>query len=666
MGNSLKRWSYRESVRDFLIGLSRPSKKFVVVSSDIFGLTACALAAGWLLSTPNLLSYPLLLACLGIAVFGVVLAWGQGLYRSVVRYVGADLFAAGAKTSAPTAIVGAGILTIGGMGESPVRWLLAFAGLSFIYICGSRFAARIFLIRPRAAAGLERVVIYGAGSSGAQLALSLLGADEFLPVAIVDDDVSLHGTTVKGLQVFSPSALGRLIEARNVTRVLLAMPSASRHQRKGVLQYLTSFPVHVQTMPNLKDLISGKARVDEIREVSVGDLLGRDPVPPNPELLGASITGKHVMVTGAGGSIGSELCRQIIRLKPATLVLFELSEYSLYLIEKELREIGRRVNSECKIMPLLGSVHHRERVQEILETFNVETLYHAAAYKHVPLVELNILEGVHNNVIGTMNLANAAAAAKVKCFVLISTDKAVSPTNVMGATKRFAELILQALQDDHSETCFCMVRFGNVLESSGSVVPLFREQIRSGGPVTVTHREIIRYFMTIPEAAQLVIQTASMARGGDVFVLDMGKPVKILDLAQRMIHLMGLSVRDDANPEGDIEVEFTGLRPAEKLYEELLIGSDISGTEHPRILRARENKVPIESLKTMVDDLQSAMANLDRDLTRKILMRAVVEYCPRNDVEDLVWVNQQGQVQAGHAATIVDFPGAAVGDKDTH
>ena len=481
---------------------------------------------------------------------------------------------------------------------------------------------------------------------------------------MVDDDVSLHGSTVKGLRVYSPSAIGDLVESRNVSRVLLAMPSASRHQRKAVLQYLTNFTVHVQTMPNLKDLVSGKARVDEIREVAVEDLLGRDPVPPNSELLGASITGKNVMVTGAGGSIGSELCRQIIRLRPATLVLFELSEFSLYVIERELREIGRKVNSECKIVPLLGSVHHRERVQEVLETFNIVTLYHAAAYKHVPLVEHNILEGVHNNVIGTLNLANAAARAKVKCFVLVSTDKAVSPTNVMGATKRFAELILQALQEKYDDTCFCMVRFGNVLESSGSVVPLFREQIRAGGPVTVTHRKIIRYFMTIPEAAQLVIQTASMARGGDVFVLDMGEPVKILDLAQRLIHLMGLSVRDDANPDGDIESQFTGLRPAEKLYEELLIGSDVSGTEHRRILSAREKKIPLEALNTIIDDLHSALASLDRDLTRKILMRAVVEYCPRNQVEDLVWVNQRGQEHPDHAATIVDFPGTVVGDKD--
>ena len=366
-----------------------------------------------------------------------------------------------------------------------------------------------------------------------------------------------------------------------MTRVLLALPSASRRRRLTIISSLEKFNVHIQTIPDLNHLVSGKARVDDLRDVDVADLLGRDAVPPDNELLRASVTGKSVMVTGAGGSIGSELCRHVLRQSPRTLVLFEISEVALYSIEKEIRKLAKKHGIDTEIVGLLARCITRIRVHEIMQSFEVKTVYHAAAYKHVPVVEQNILEGVHNNIFGTLHLARAAVQARVETFVLISTDKAVSPTNVMGATKRFSELVLQAMQDQHEDCCFCMVRFGNVLESSGSVVPLFREQIRAGGPVTVTHRDIIRYFMTIPEAAQLVIQAGAMARGGDVFVLDMGDPVKIQDLARRMIRLMGLTVRDDENPDGDIEIEYTGLRPAEKLYEELMIGTNVSGTSHP-------------------------------------------------------------------------------------
>ncbi len=647
----------RSELRRFLIGLTRPTKKLVVAASDIVGLTVAACGAAWLLTgDPVFLTSPSL-ACVVVAVIGAALAWLLGLYRSVVRYVGLELVTAASRTSLVASIAGTGVMAVAGMAVSPIRWFIAFWAVSFIYMCGSRYLARVFLITQRATADRERVIIYGAGASGSQLAISLLGGDEYRPAAMLDDDVSLHGSIVKGLLVHSPKELEQLIEDTGATRVLLAIPSASRRRRRDVLQFLSGFSVHIQTMPGLDDLIAGNARVDDLREVAVEDLLGRDPVPPNTKLLDATIKGKNVMVSGAGGSIGSELCRQIVRLRPKVLVLFELSEFSLYSIERELRVIAAETENDCKFVPLLGSVHHGPRVQEVLETFDIDTVYHAAAYKHVPIVEHNILEGVHNNVIGTWNLAQAAAAAKVNSFVLISTDKAVSPTNVMGATKRMAELVLQALQDEFESTRFCMVRFGNVLESSGSVVPLFRKQIRSGGPVTVTHPQIIRYFMTIPEAAQLVIQAASMARGGDVFVLDMGAPVRILDLAKRMIHLMGLTVRDDDNPDGDIAIEFTGLRPAEKLYEELLIGNDVSGTEHPRIMRAQENKLEVGQVYRYIDELQQASRALDREETRAVLMRAVSEYAPGNAVEDLVSVNKKVVGGDEHSATIVVLPG---------
>lgn len=645
------------SLRSFLIGLPRSAKRAIALSADFVGFIICACTAEWLLFETNLLAYPQILwACLVVALVAVALAWFHGLYRSIVRFAGADVFVAGAKTAVGSAIFGAVLMYAAQIGASPIKWAVAYAGAAFIFVSASRYIARQFLVKRKAKLKRDRVVIYGAGSAGSQLAVGLLGGDQYLPVAIVDDDLTLRGATVKGLNVHSPDDLDVLIENTGATRVLLAMPGASRRQRRVVLERLSSYPVHVQTMPGLLDLVSGQAKVDDISDVEVRDLLGRDPVPPNQELLGVSITGKNVIVTGAGGSIGSELCRHIIRLNPKRLVLFELSEIALYDIEKELTATAAETDAICEIVALLGSVHHKERIQEVLETFDIDTVYHAAAYKHVPVVEHNILEGVHNNVFGTYYLAKAAIAAGVGTFVLISTDKAVSPTNVMGATKRFAELVLQALQDNQPDVRFCMVRFGNVLESSGSVVPLFRKQIRAGGPVTVTHREIIRYFMTIPEAAELVIQAAAMAEGGDVFVLDMGEPVRILDLAMRMIRLMGLTICDEDNPDGDIKIVFTGLRPAEKLYEELLIGSDVSGTEHPRILRANEERIPADVLLDLIDDLQDATTTLDRERTREILLRTIRGYGPTNGIEDLVWVNQRKRADADHTLTVVEFP----------
>jgi FlaA1/EpsC-like NDP-sugar epimerase len=568
-----------------------------------------------------------------LVALSILSIWG--FYRSIVRFMGLELVEAAFKTASVVSIV---LLISIGLGDSwaeAARAGVAFWFLAMVYIVGSRLMVQ-WLVQSRNAGG-ERVVIYGAGEAGADLASALIGRGEFVPVAFVDDNSPLRGAVINGLEVHAPVNLPELIDEFGVTRVLLALPSASRRRRLEVIDQLEQLPVHVQTMPDMGDLVSGDARVDDIREVDITDLLGRDAVPPIPGLLDTCIRGKSIMVTGAGGSIGSELCRQIIELAPARLVLLERSELALYTADQALRDIAQRRSLHVELIPIMGSAHHLGRMREVLETYNVETVYHAAAYKHVPLVEHNMIEGVHNNVFGTLHMAEAAIAARVQSFVLVSTDKAVMPTNVMGATKRFAELVLQGLSQRGSQTTFSMVRFGNVLASSGSVVPLFREQIRSGGPVTVTHPEIFRYFMTIPEAAALVLQAGAMAKGGDVFVLDMGKPVRIRDLAERMIHLMGLSVRHDANPEGDIEIRFTGLRPAEKLFEELLIGHNVMGTEHPRIMRAEEDFLPWDEIKALIDRLWAACERLDCSKAREVLLEAVAGYSPTKEVEDLVW-----------------------------
>ena len=622
--------------------------------TDVAGFLVCVVIVTWLLDDGEVSRDQVGLISLATAVAGLSFAWVHGLYRAVVRYMGYDVLVAGARTAALAALVGAFILYLYGNSGTPLRWAIGYSGCAFMYLCCSRYIARLYLIHRRSSAESERVIIYGAGPAGAQLAIQLLGDERFLPVAMVDEDDALHKKLVKGVTVESPSNIEAVIRETGATRVLLAMPDASRRKRRAVLERLSPYPVHVQTIPDLTDLISGNARVDDIRDVDVEDLLGRDPVPPDPKLLSAAIRGKRVLVTGAGGSIGSELCRRILQQEPSTLVLFEISEIALYEIEQELGAKAGEIG--CELIPLLGSVHHQSRLREALETFEVNTIYHAAAYKHVPLVEYNLLEGVHNNIFGTLHIAQAAIDAKVDNFILISTDKTVSPTSVMGASKRFAEMILQALQDRHSEICFCIVRFGNVLESSGSVVPLFRKQIREGGPVTVTHRDIIRYFMTIPEATQLVIQAGGMAEGGEVFVLDMGEPVKIRDLAERMIALTGLTIRSRSNPDGDIEIQYTGLRPAEKLYEELLIGSNVSGTRHPRIMQAREEFVEWNHLEPLVAELKAASRELDRVRARQILIDTVSEYRPTNGIDDIVWVSQHVESAEKLPDKVVDFP----------
>jgi FlaA1/EpsC-like NDP-sugar epimerase len=461
--------------------------------------------------------------------------------------------------------------------------------------------------------------------------------------AFIDDNQILQGGWIDGVPVLAPSRLPGLVQDSEVSRVLLAMPSASRSERRAIMRRIEGLGIRVQTIPDLDDLISGAARVEDIREVDASDLLGRDAVPPRERLFEACIRHKVVMVTGAGGSIGSELCRQILRLGPRRLILFEMSELALYQIDRELRTVIERDHLDLDITSLLGNAHHKYRVREIIQAYKVETVYHAAAYKHVPIVEQNVIEGIHNNVISTWYTAEAALECGVETFVLVSTDKAVNPTNIMGATKRMAEMVLQGLQQRGTRTRFCMVRFGNVLESSGSVVPLFREQIRRGGPITVTHPDVIRYFMTIPEASQLVLQAGAMAQGGDVFVLDMGKPMRIADLARRMIHLSGLTVRDEENPSGDIEIRFTGLRPAEKLYEELLIGNNISGTEHPMIMRAVEHSLPWDTMQELLQGLLIAMGQFNVREAREIVLRAVKEYRPNGDVVDSVWCRRESE-----------------------
>jgi FlaA1/EpsC-like NDP-sugar epimerase len=497
------------------------------------------------------------------------------------------------------------------------------------------------------------VVIYGAGEAGAELAIALMAGRTYQPVAYVDEKRSLIGTLIHGVPVVPPEEVHAAVRTEGVRTILLAIPTASRVRRSEVIRELESLGVRVQSVPDLEDIAAGRARVDDLRDVDVADLLGRDPVPPNKRLLDACIRGKNVLVTGGGGSIGSELCRQILRLAPRRLCVLEMSEHALYQIERELRQMADGAGLQVEIVALLGSAHHRARMRDVMRSFAVQTVYHAAAYKHVPIVEHNMIEGIHNNLISTWYTAEAAVECGVETFVLISTDKAVNPTNVMGATKRLAEMVLQGMQRRAGgRTRFCMVRFGNVLESSGSVVPLFREQIRRGGPVTVTHPEIVRYFMMIPEAAQLVLQAGSMGLGGDVFVLDMGQPVRIQDLARRMVQLSGLTVKDDKNPDGDIEIRFTGLRPAEKLYEELLIGKNVTGTEHPMIMRAVEHSLPWDDMEQILAELMGVLDQFDCAAASALLHRAVVEYQSADGVQDLVWSRSAAAAQTVHPSVV--------------
>ena len=670
----------RSRLASWFIGLSRRKKVFILISADVF-FAVFALWAAFSLRwgewyAPKADEWYLFAAAPAIAVPIFV---RLGLYRAIIRYIEVRALWAIIQATTLYALVFAFVLYESGIKGVP-RTVLPLNWLNMMLLVGgSRFFARWWLgdVYLSLAGGgraiknhsKKNVVIYGAGNAGAQLASALGYGSEFRPVAFVDDDVSLHKQKVNGLRIYPLSSLRYLIERHQVSDILLAMPSANRSRKSEIIRLLEPFAVHVMSMPGLDDIAQGKVTVDALQEVDIADLLGRDAVVPDQSLLDANIADKIVMVTGAGGSIGSELCRQIIRLQPDSLILFEISEFALYAIEKELRHLlsKRRASSqlasgihaipgdiknarEIKLIPVLGSVVNGRRIEKVCKTFKVQTIYHAAAYKHVPMVERNPGEAVWNNIFGTFHTAQAAIKAEVETFVLISTDKAVRPTNTMGATKRFAELILQALSSDAAssaydyedagamvKTRFTMVRFGNVLGSSGSVVPLFKEQIARGGPVTVTDERIIRYFMTIPEASQLVIQAGAMGLGGDVFVLDMGEPIRIVDLAKRMIHLSGLEIKDVEHPDGDIEISFTGLRPGEKLYEELLIGDNVSKTGHARIMRAQEHVIPWSELEKMLAVLEQAARNDDLEKVREVLAGAVTGFVPQCDIEDVLW-----------------------------
>lgn len=562
----------------------------------------------------------------------------QSLYRSLIRHMGQqavwDLIR---SVSYSALVLGAAIFftQVEVSRSAPlVYWLLLFVGTG-----GLRMVMRAWH-QASARSGAKRVIIYGAGESGRQLLHALNHGSSYRVVAFVDDNIAMHDTLINGRPVLRSDLLETLVQEYGVAQVLLAVPSASHERRREIISSLVGMPVHVRTVPKISELVAGRASVNQIQDVDLDDLLGRDPVPPHPELIDSCITDKVVMVTGAGGSIGSELCRQILDSRPKELILLEVSEFALYKAERELRALCQERQLRFPVITLLGTVRDERRLESLFRTFKVDTVYHAAAYKHVPMVEHNIAEGVMNNVQGTWSAAQAAHRAGVSTFVLVSTDKAVRPTNVMGASKRFAELILQAMAQLDTQTRFCIVRFGNVLGSSGSVVPLFREQIEQGGPVTVTHPEVSRYFMSIREAAQLVLQAGAMGTGGDVFVLDMGEPIRIVDLARRMIRLSGYELEGDALSSDHIDIEFIGLRPGEKLHEELLLGTSVAGTGHPMIMRAEEACLDFEELEAATKVLMTACDQLDCGEVTRILHQHVIGYAGHEPRYDFIWVKE--------------------------
>lgn len=625
----------------FLWNLPRSYKRLLQASTDSLILVVGYLLAMFFrydhwdfLSTPS--------AWYAIAVTApltLVAYWRLGLYRAMVRFLSVQVL----KTMMYGALFSGALLLIV---SQTFKWSVPrsvpyiYALLVFCAIAAGRLLLQAAYLRLNAKRKV-RAIIYGAGNSGRQLCSSLLEGPEYQPVAFLDDDRDLHGSVVGGLQVYSPLDARHLIASHHVSLILLAIPSVKPSTRAEIISSLQNLPVQVRTIPGMADIVSGRASVSDLREVSVEELLGRDPVPPRPELMSAQIQDKNVLVSGAGGSIGSELCRQILSAKPRRLVLYELSEVALYQIESELSELIRREGIGAELVSIIGSVQDEQRVRNTLRRFEVSTIYHAAAYKHVPMVEANVVAGVRNNVFGTRTLARAAVEAGVSDFILISTDKAVRPTNIMGATKRMAELVCQALAASGGPTRFSMVRFGNVLGSSGSVIPRFKAQLERGGPLTVTHRDITRYFMTIPEAAQLVIQAGAMAQGGDVFVLDMGKSIKILDLAVRIAQLAGRQPVIDGEPVGriipnsrSIEIVFSGLRPGEKLYEELLIAADSHSTDHPRIMSANEAFLSEPELEAIIAKLDGACAASDIEAVRQTLKSAPTGYDPYAEIVD--------------------------------
>ncbi|MFM2036839.1 MAG: hypothetical protein RL459_2104 [Pseudomonadota bacterium] len=636
-----------------VLDLPRAAKRLLVLVLDG---SLCALAL-WMamalrLERMDVGREPYLWALLLSLTLALPIFIRHGLYRAIFRFSGWNALAAVLRALGLYGLMFAVALLFLALPGVPRSMGVIQPLILLIFVGMSRAFARYWLgggyqqaLRRKSARG---VLVFGAGSAGRQLAAAMRNAAEHRLLGFLDDDPNLHDHAINGWTVYNPKDIARLISDLRVTDVLLAAPSMSRQRRKDLLEVLSRYPVHVRTLPSLMDLTDGKVQISDLKELEIEDLLGREPVLPDQTMMGRHVTGQVVMVTGAGGSIGSELCRQIVTCAPQTLLLVEMTEFALYAIQQDLEKLMlgngmRRVD----LVPLLASVCDSRRMHEIISTWRPHALYHAAAYKHVPLVEHNPAEGVKNNVLGTLTTAKVAAANGVREFVLVSTDKAVRPTNIMGASKRLAEMVLQAMH--HSavhqgwQTRFSMVRFGNVLGSSGSVVPLFRKQIKDGGPITLTHEDITRYFMTIPEAAQLVIQAGAMAQGGDVFVLDMGEPVKIIDLARRMVELSGLSIRDTDHPQGDIEIAITGLRPGEKLYEELLIGDNPLPTEHLRIMKSHEDFFQLEELQQRLDALSGAVSTNDVPQIRTLLKELVPGYRPDGEVVDWVYQKQLAQ-----------------------
>jgi FlaA1/EpsC-like NDP-sugar epimerase len=624
-----------------LLNLSRRTKQILMLLFD-FGAVITSIFFAFSLRL-GYFYYPtgdnnLLLIMIASPILALPIFASFGLYREVIRYVGFKALWHINQAATLYAILWALIVFMAVVDRIPRSVILINWILVVMSVGGMRFIARWLLLELNTGNVLlqkRKVLIYGAGSAGRELCTALYQSKDYKPVAFIDNATELYRQSINGLEVFNEDDIADLIEKHNIKEVLLAMPSITRIRRSEIISYLEPFSVVVRSLPSLTQIAKGKVSVNDLLEIDLRDLLGREPVKPNTQLLKTNITNKVVLVTGAGGSIGSELCRQIVSLKPKKLVLFDISEPSLYIINQELLNIGI---PNVEIVPVIGSVRDRDRIEYIINYYVVKTIYHAAAYKHVPLVEFNPSQGILNNSIGTIVVAKAAISANVETFVLISTDKAVRPTNVMGASKRIAELVLQAFNKESHNTCFTMVRFGNVLDSSGSVIPLFKKQIRAGGPVTVTHFNVVRYFMTIPEAVELVIQAGAMAKGGEVFVLDMGEPIRIYDLAVKMIQLSGLVVLDENNPKGDIEIQYTGLRPGEKLYEELLVDGRFSMTKNKLIMRAEEEMIDWDQLEPMLMEIEEASKNVgecdDNDKLYQLIKELVPQFNPQANVSD--------------------------------
>ena len=586
------------------------------------------------LSTLFFLNDELIWLIFGAPIIAIPIFYFLGLYRIIIRYIGFKGLWSITKIVSLYSISWGLLVFLSGVEGVPRSVILINWFLAIFFIANSRMIGYWLLSKfVDQNLNIKNVVIYGSGSAGRQLSNALKESYEFNPVAFIDDKADMHNKSINGLKVISKDELQVFIKKNNVKEILLAIPSISRNQKRQIIDFLAPEPVVVRSLPSMSELTQGKVKIDDLLEINTQDLLGRDSVKPIINLLKIKITNKVILISGAGGSIGSELSRQILQLQPKKIILFDISESSLYHIHLELTN---QAIKGVELLPILGSVKDQGRMENICKLYSVNTIYHTAAYKHVPLVEYNQSQGVMNNIIGTLSIAKAAIASKVDTFVLISTDKAVRPTNTMGATKRIAELVLQALSKKQNGTCFTMVRFGNVLDSSGSVIPLFKKQIKYGGPVTVTDINVVRYFMTIPESVELVIQAGAMGQGGDVFVLDMGEPVKIYDLAVKMIQLSGLQLKDKDNLEGDIEIIYTGLRPGEKLYEELLVGNKISNTENKLIMRAKEKMIDWEELSPVLEDLKNAAADNEHKKIRDLLKKLVPEFIPQSEIVDLV------------------------------